>query len=341
MKLKILNNNEIEIAANAIKNGDLVAFPTETVYGLGADALNPDAVKKIFEVKGRPSDNPLIIHVNNLEMLNKIAHITENAKILLNKFAPGPLTIILKKKDIVPAITCANLDTVAVRIPNNKIALELIEKANTPLAAPSANLSGAPSPTKIQHIIDDLGDKIKYAIEGEITIGVESTVLDLTEKKPKILRYGEITFEDLKKVMDIEPIEITKNGKKTIKTVKSPGMKYTHYSPDAPLILATGTIEEITNKINDLIKEHNEKGEKNENMGIIITEETKDKYPANIKKIILGSRDNLKTISKNLFDSLREMDKRGASIIFIEGFDKKGLGLAIMDRLEKASDKII
>ncbi|UXM85036.1 L-threonylcarbamoyladenylate synthase [Methanococcus aeolicus] len=341
MKLKILNKNEIEIAANAIKDGDLVAFPTETVYGLGADALNPDAVEKIFKVKGRPIDNPLIIHVNNLEMANKIAHITENAKILLSKFSPGPLTIILKKKEVVPAITCANLDTVAVRIPNNKIALELIEKANTPIAAPSANLSGKPSPTNIQHIIDDLGDKINYAIEGETTIGVESTVLDLTEKKPKILRYGGITYEDLKKVIDIELIEINKQGKKIIKTVKSPGMKYTHYSPDAPLIMATGNIEEITGKINDLIKEYTEKGEKNENVGIIITEETKDKYPANIKKIVLGSRSDLKTISKNLFNSLREMDKNGVSIIFIEGFEKKGLGLAIMDRLEKASSKII
>ncbi len=343
MKLKILNENQINIAVKELKNGGVVVFPTETVFGLGANALNPKAVEKIFKVKGRPSDNPLIVHVNNIEMANKVAFVNKTAEKLFKKFSPGPLTLILKKRSIVPNITSANLNTVAVRIPNNKIALKLIELSNLPIAAPSANLSGKPSPTKIEHIINDLGNKINYALNGEISIGVESTVLDLTEKTPKILRYGSITYEDLMEVINLEPITVkvdnkNKNNKEKeiIKVAKSPGMKYTHYSPDTPLILATGTNEEIINKINNKINDLNY----NE-ICIITTIENKNKYPNNIKKIIIGSRNNLKEISKNLYNVLREIDKHNVKIALIEGFNKKGLGLAIMDKLEKASKEII
>lgn len=331
--MRILNAHEIDIASEAIKKGELVAFPTETVYGLGGDALNISAIQKIFEVKGRPIDNPLIVHINSLDMLEHVVYITEDAELLIERFWPGPLTLILKKKDIVPGITCANLDTIAVRMPNHDIALKLIKKAGVPIAAPSANLSGKPSPTSISHVMEDLNDKINYAIDGKVNIGVESTVVDLTEEKPLILRHGGITFEELKEIVDIE-IFTTRDMKK----VKSPGMKYRHYAPNTPLVLATGKLNDMVFKINKLIEEYNKIGE---NVGIIATHETIHRYPNNIKKRSIGTRDNLYQVSKNLFNILREMDKENLDVIIIESFEKKGLGFAIMERLEKASVSMI
>lgn len=273
-----VNNNQfeqtIEAASQIIKDAGTVAFPTETVYGLGANALDPVAVNKIFRAKGRPADNPLIVHIATKKQLFEIAkNIPTEALDLIDTFWPGPLTIILNRRRCVPNITTGGLDTVAVRMPSNRIAIELIKRANTPIAAPSANISGRPSPTNAQHVIADMEGKIDAIIDGgSVEIGIESTVLDLTSIKPTILRPGEIGIADLKEHMKDIVIGYTDNQTDRADKVKSPGMKYTHYSPKAKLILIESKSNDrsISQEIEKLYSEMNDCGIK---IGLLLTEE--------------------------------------------------------------------
>jgi len=326
----------IQKAAKIIKKGGLVAFPTETVYGLGANALNKRAVKKIFEIKGRPLDNPVIVHITNAKDIFKLAkNIPKEAEILIKKFWPGPLTLVLFKKKIIPDEVTANSNTVAIRMPKNKIALELIKTAKIPLAAPSANLAGKPSPTTAQHVFEDLGNKVDLILDGGKTkIGVESSVVDLTVHPPQILRPGGVSFEELKKVLKDVQLHPSLLGKKFNGQVKSPGMKYRHYSPQAPLILFNE--KESIKKIKNLIKKYQKQGKK---VGVLSPDETKKFYQSADLILSPGSKKNLKKVAQNLFKTLRKFDQMKADIILAECFPEKGIGFAIMHRLRKASIK--
>lgn len=331
--------NIIQRAAGIIQRGGLVAFPTETVYGLGANALNKKAVRKIFEAKKRPKDNPLIVHIADFRDLSKLARkIPKEAEILAKKFWPGPLTLVLFKKKIVPKEVVAGTNTVAVRMPQNKIALELIKTARVPIAAPSANLAGKPSPTTAQDVFEDLGGKVDLILDGGKTkIGLESTVVDLTINPPLILRPGGISFEQLKKVLKdlkLHPILLGKEVKEKI--IKSPGMKYRHYAPKATLILAGGENKEKIKKIQSLIFEHQKQGKK---VGVACASENKKFYQKANLVLPLGSKKNLKKIAQNLFRVFRQFDKKGIDIILAEIFSEKGIGFAIMHRLKKAANK--
>ena len=322
-------NKTIQKAARIIKKGGLVAFPTETVYGLGANALDKKAVRKIFEAKGRPLDNPVIVHIANFEDLTKLVRkIPKEAEILAKKFWPGPLTFILFKKKIIPDEVTAGTKTVAIRMPKNKIALKLIKAAGVPIAAPSANLAGKPSPTKAEHVFEDLGDKIDLILDGGPTkIGVESTVLDLTVKPPQILRPGGISFEELKKVIkNIQP-HPSLLGKKFKGKAKSPGMKYRHYAPRAPLIL-------VKRNLKEKIKKYQKQGKK---VGVLASDETKKFYQGADLVLSCGSRKNLKKVARNLFKVFREFDRKKVNIILAETFPEEGIGFAIMHRLKKAA----
>ncbi|MEM3091364.1 MAG: L-threonylcarbamoyladenylate synthase [Candidatus Pacearchaeota archaeon] len=316
MKTKIFNLKQIEAAAELIKNGELVAFPTETVYGLGGNALDPKAIKKIFYAKGRPKDNPLIIHIGKKEQLYEIAEIKDSQKKIVNrlisKFWPGPLTIILKKKKIIPNEVTAGLNTVAVRMPNNKIALNLIKYSGLPIAAPSANISGKPSATCFIHVLDDFNGKIAGIIKSkDCKIGLESTVIDLTTKKPILLRPGGITYESLKKI--IPNIQIAKNK---AKKVKSPGMKYKHYAPDAKVILFE---KSAYDKINFFI----------------------EKFKKQNKKFLFLEPKKIKDFHKKMFKIFRDCDKKGIKYILVSAVEEKGINLALMNRLRKSASKII
>lgn len=317
MITKILTKNNIKEAAELIKKSELVAFPTETVYGLGANALNKKAVKKIYLAKGRPSDNPLIVHIAKKKDLYKYAKVKKEIKNIVKKlikeYWPGPLTIILPKKSFIPNETTGNLNTIAIRMPKNKIALKLIKLSGVPIAAPSANLSGKPSGTKFEHVFNDFNGKISAIIKSkQAKYGIESTVIDLSSKPFKLLRPGVITYEDLKKIL---PNLILIKNKKTIKA-KSPGMKYRHYSPNASVILIEKT---GAKKINNLIKDI-----KKENKKFIIIYPEKDK-----------------NFSKNLYRIFRDADKKKIDYILIKSIQEKGIGLALMNRIKKASTKII
>lgn len=336
------NNIDYEIireAAQIINSGGTVVFPTETVYGIGADALNNEAVDKIFEAKGRPQDNPLIVHISDFNELYYLAsEIPEKAKILANKFWPGPMTMILYKKDILSDKITAGLNTAAIRLPSNEIALALIKESKKPIAAPSANTSGKPSPTEVSHVIEDLMGKVDMIIDGGSTyIGLESTVVDMTTDIPMILRPGGITLEDIVKVLgscEYDPA-IIKSSEKIIP--KSPGQKYRHYHPKADVILYKGKIEDIIKKINEDYEQLVLDGK---SVGIMSTVQTENYY-GNKKTICVGDRTNLLTISSNLFKDLREFDQKGIDIILAESVDEHGLGKAIMNRLTKASGKTI
>ncbi len=333
MDTLILKSSDIEIASKIIKKGGLVAFPTETVYGLGADALNKDAVSKIFIAKGRPADNPLIVHVSSKSQVKKIASkIPTVAKVLIKKFWPGPLTLIFQKREIVPDNVTCNLTTVAIRMPENKVALSLIKKAGTPIAAPSANLSGKPSPTTSKHVIEDLFGKIDAIIDGGKTkIGLESTVLDITKEPAIILRPGGVTKEMIEKV--IGKVTLFKSNFKSGKSIKnppSPGLKYRHYAPNAKLILIEHSKAQ-RKALNLLLKRF--KGNK---IAII----SANKAPkGNFQFISLGKSEI--TSSKRIFSSFRELDRIGVEIILFEGLRDKNLGTAIMNRVRRAAYKII
>uniref|UniRef100_A0A7C4WBX5 Threonylcarbamoyl-AMP synthase n=1 Tax=Geoglobus ahangari TaxID=113653 RepID=A0A7C4WBX5_9EURY len=307
---------KIKKAAEIIKKGGLVAFPTETVYGLGADALNARAVKRIFEVKGRPPDNPLIVHVSSVDDVYKIAKPNKIAKKLMEEFFPGPLTLVMEKKDIVPDITTANLKTIAVRMPDHKVALKLIELSETPIAAPSANKSGKPSPTRAEHVIEDFKDEIECVIDGgEVDIGLESTVVDTTTYPIEILRPGAITKEMLEEFFDVKVA-----GESDV--AKSPGMKYRHYAPEAETIVIKDR-----KKILELAKKLSKNG-KIVGIAAMNPKEFKDFITFDLGR-------NYEEFAKNLFKALRELDKK-CNVIIVEGIEEKGIGLAIMNRLKKA-----
>ena len=326
---------KIEEAAKMIKSGKTVVFPTETVYGLGADALNAEAVKKIFEAKGRPQDNPLIIHVSSKNIDLYAKDIPEVANKLINKFWPGPLTIILKKKDIVPDVTSANLDSIGIRMPDNEIARKLIELSNTTIAAPSANISGRPSPTDLQRCVEDLDGKVDCILGGtQSDIGVESTIVDCTVNPPMVLRPGGITLEMLREIdpdIDIDKA-IMEKPKEDLKP-KAPGMKYRHYAPNAKVTIISGERKKTIEKIKEMVHYSIENKKK---VCILTVEENSKEYKEGIS-IVLGSSKNLSTVAKNLFEALRKCDDLGADLILAEGYEEKGVGVAIMNRLNKAA----
>lgn len=334
-----IDYNIIKEAAEIINKGGVVVFPTETVYGIGADALNEEAVDKIFSAKGRPQDNPLIVHIADYsELYNLVSDIPESARLLAEKFWPGPLTMILNKKDVLSDKITAGLNTAAIRLPENKIALALIKESRKPIAAPSANTSGKPSPTEAEHVIEDLMGKVDMIIDGGSTvIGLESTVVDMTGDVPMILRPGNVTSEDIISVLgkcDYDPSIIISDDKII---PKSPGQKYRHYSPVAKVILYKGEIDKIVEKINYDYEKFSSEGYK---VGIMSTIQT-DTYYGEKVKIILGDRTKPLTISSNLFKVLRDFDHMEIDLILAEHIDEKGLGKAIMNRLGKASSKTI
>lgn len=327
----------IDIASNIIKNGGLVAFPTETVYGLGADGLNPKAIKKIYEAKGRPSDNPLILHISSIdELYTLVKSITPLAKKLIDVFWPGPLTMIFEKSDIVPTCITGGLDTVAIRFPINKIARAIIKKSNTPIAAPSANSSGKPSPTRASHVKFDLDGKIDMIIDGgACEVGLESTVVDVTGDIAVILRPGAITKEMLQTVVDKvdTDVAIMDSANKDLKP-KAPGMKYKHYSPKAKIIIVEGEQDNVIKAINSFAKQSELEGKK---VGIMATVQTKDLYDSSYNIFNIGDRNDLTVIASNLFKLFRKFDFLNLDIVYTESFAENNLGAAIMNRLKKAA----
>lgn len=327
--------DEIFHAAEIIRQGGLVAFPTETVYGLGADAKNPKAAKKIYAAKGRPSDNPLIVHIAEFEDLLQIAdEVPSQAKVLAEKFWPGPLTMILKKNQNIPYETTGGLDTVAVRMPNHPVALSLIRESGCLIAAPSANASGRPSPTLAGHVKEDLEGKIPLILDGgEVGIGIESTILDLTEEIPMILRPGYITEKMLESVIGTvrtDPGILNRDSKTR---PKAPGMKYRHYAPKADLIIVDGSREDVIEKINTLTAEMRAMDRK---AGVIATDETKAYYHGDLV-VSIGSREDEAVIAKHLYRILREFDTANVDVIYSECFHTPNIGQAIMNRLLKAA----
>lgn len=325
----------IEEAGAIIRDGGIVAFPTETVYGLGANALDEEAVKKIFIAKGRPQDNPLIVHVCSKNISELVKEVPEVAQRMIDKFWPGPLTIILEKNDIIPNMTSANLNTVGIRMPSSEIALKLIELSKRPIAAPSANISGRPSPTEVERCIEDLNGKVDYIIGGESSdIGVESTIIDCTVNPPLVLRPGGITLEMLKEIDSNIEIDSALKSKPTENfKPKAPGMKYRHYAPKAHLKIIKGKNEKTIEIINEILENYIEKGN---DVAILTTDENLNKFNSG-KVISLGSEYNLNEIAKNLFETLRKCDDLGVQHILCQGFEEKGVGLAIMNRLNKAA----
>ena len=325
----------IEEAGAIIRAGGLVAFPTETVYGLGGDGLNRESSGKIYAAKGRPSDNPLIIHIADLSALPKIVRkIPVAAQKLAERFWPGPLTMIFEKADCVPYATTGGLETVAVRMPSNKIARALIEAAGGYIAAPSANLSGKPSPTEARYVIEDMDGRIDMIIDGGAAdIGLESTIIDLTGETPVILRPGYITEEMLHNTIgSVETDKTILNGNSS-QAPKAPGMKYRHYAPKGSLTIVEGQAETVTKYINEKIKRCAENGSRT---GVIATDETKESYFADCVKSV-GRRQDEDAIAKHLFRILREFDDEDIQVIFAESFDDRGVGCAIMNRLLKAA----
>ena len=329
------SDTDLAEAGEIIKNGGLVAFPTETVYGLGGDGLNPESSKRIYAAKGRPSDNPLIIHIADLKDLFAITTgVSDKALLLAEKFWPGPLTMILKKSSNVPYETTGGLDTVAVRMPDNKIALSLIKNSGGFIAAPSANLSGRPSPTKATHVKNDMDGRIDMIIDGgSSTIGLESTIVDLTEDVPIILRPGYISMNSLSRVVgdvvyDPAILDIGSDA-----APRAPGMKYRHYAPKGNLLIVKGEKEKVIDYIRSQAKVAISNGER---VGIIATEETYLNYSATVVQNI-GSRDDEETIARRLYAVLRDFDEDDISIIYSEDFDTPNMGQAIMNRLIKAA----
>ena len=338
MNTKVVKTTEEELieAAAILKKGGLVAFPTETVYGLGADALNEEAARKIYAAKGRPSDNPLIAHVAKKEDIEPLVReIPEAGKKLMDAFWPGPLTLIFPKSGRVPKGTTGGLDTVAVRMPSDPVARRLIELAGTPVAAPSANTSGRPSPTTAEHVRQDMDGRIEMIVDGgPVGIGVESTIVDVTGEIPMVLRPGAITMEMLKKcvgAVEIDPAilgPVSQDFKP-----KAPGMKYRHYAPKADLTIVSGETEDVVRAINRMAAERESEGL---SVGIICTDETRALYPCGVVRS-MGVRARQETIAHNLYAVLREFDDLNADVIYSESFEGGELSQAIMNRLCKAA----
>jgi len=324
----------IQQAAELLREGEVVAFPTETVYGLGADATNSEAVQKIFKAKGRPQDNPLIVHIALEDQLNKVVKgcLNETSRKLIKAFWPGPLTIIAEKGGLIPPQTTAGLDSVAIRMPAHPVARAIIMEAGCPVAAPSANLSGTPSPTTAAHVFDDLQGRIPLIVDGgQARIGIESTVVDTRAELPVILRPGGISQEDIEKVLGHKlGVALPERGKNN--RPLSPGMKYRHYSPETPLILV--------NSIEELLKKINEYG--GFNLGVVVTAETRKELgslPEGVQVISMGSVQEPAGIAARIFAILRQLDSPEYDYIIIEAIPEKGLGSAVMNRLLKASLK--
>lgn len=328
-------------AGQILKDGGLVAFPTETVYGLGGDALNPSSSKKIYEAKGRPSDNPLIVHICRWEDIYKIVsdapehkEMLQRAKKLSDAFWPGPLTMILPKSDAVPNETTGGLDTVAVRLPSHKTAQALIEKAGGYVAAPSANTSGKPSPTLAKYVAEDMDGRIEMIVDGgEVGIGLESTIIDLTVTPPEILRPGYITREMLTDVCGEVETDVTILSDKSGQAPKAPGMKYRHYAPRGELTIVSGESEAVVAYVNAQIAMAKADGRKT---GVIATEETVASYHADVVKSAGQRKDEL-TVAKRLYTILREFDDEEVDLMYAEAFAEAGIGQAIMNRLLKAA----
>ena len=335
-----INIDVINEAGAIIKRGGLVAFPTETVYGLGANGMDEEAASKIYAAKGRPSDNPLILHISDIKMLDGIvSDVPEAAKVLMDKFWPGPMTLVFRKRKEVPYGTTGGLDTVAVRFPSHKVALDIISSSGVPIAAPSANTSGRPSPTKASHVIEDMDGKVDMIVDGgEVGIGIESTIIDVTGDVPMILRPGYITKGMVEEL--VGPVLVDKVvTAKTVEEIggdykpKAPGMKYRHYAPKAELTMFDGNIENVVEEINRLSKEASDSGK---SVGIIATEETKDRY--NFGKVVsIGTRKDEASIARGLYGILRDFDTMDVDVIYSETFYNDDLGQAIMNRLIKAA----
>lgn len=341
METKIVKVNElnpelelIAEGAKLIQQRKLVAFPTETVYGLGANGLDDEAVSRIFNAKGRPQDNPLILHVSSTREVEPLVEsISEEAEILMNEFWPGPLTMIFNRSTLVPDAITAGLETVAIRMPNHPVALELISASGVPIAAPSANTSGKPSPTLAEHVIDDLNGKIDMILDSGATgVGLESTVLDLTGDTPLILRPGGITLEAIKVFVPSVEMDLSIISSNADVIPKSPGQKYRHYAPKADMTVFSGEVENIVKAIKAKGSEFERQGKV---IGIMATDETKNRYDKGIV-ISVGSRKNIGTIAHNLFNTLRIFDERGVDIILAEGVEFSNIGIAIMNRMKKA-----
>lgn len=334
-------NPELELiqeGARLIREGQLVALPTETVYGLGANAMDAQACKEIFQVKGRPQDNPLIVHVANLDMVKSLVERwSPEAELCAEKFWPGPLTLVLEKTAFVPDVVSGGLGTVAVRMPRHPVALRLIEEAGVPIAAPSANLSGKPSPTNGIHVWKDLRGRIPLILDaGVCAVGVESTVLDLTGKTPTILRPGGVTKEQLHEVLG----EVAVDHPSENQPPKAPGMKYRHYAPKGELMLLIGERENILRRMTtEILKGHS----RLKKVGILCTLESADDLHSKLPDLlfVLGSENSPETVAGSLYEGLRLCDERGMDIILAEGVNENGLGFAIMNRLEKASGQRI
>lgn len=329
---------KLKSVARCIKEGGLVVFPTETVYGIGANALNEESVLNIFKAKGRPSDNPLIVHICDTQMLEKLVKsVNTIEQKLIDSFWPGPLTIIFPKKDILPETVTGKLDTVGVRMPQNEIALKLIELAKVPIAAPSANVSGRPSGTDILDIYPELNGKVDYMIDGSTSnIGVESTVVKVIDNEVVILRPGKVSQEDienlgLKVKLDKHLFENVVEGE----SVESPGMKHRHYAPATKTILIDSTDNnKVRKKVLELVNNNKDK-----KIAVISYDENKVLYEdVKVKFLSFGKMNNLNTVSKNIFHILRKIDKINVDFCIIQGVSKEGLGLAIMNRLVRACE---
>lgn len=332
---KELDKDKLEEAGRIIRQGGLVAFPTETVYGLGGDALNPNSSKKIYEAKGRPSDNPLIVHISKFEDMSRIVkQVTPEAKILADKFWPGPLTMILPKSDCVPLETTGGLDTVAIRMPVHATARAFIDAAGGYVAAPSANISGKPSPTNAKYVIQDMDGRIDMIIDGgDAGIGLESTIIDLSSDIPMLLRPGYVTLEQLRQALGEVDIDKTIMDGNCKERPKAPGMRYRHYAPKGDLKIVAGNASDVVDKINRLTLQAKQMGKK---VGVIATDETIEQYMAEAVKSI-GGRNDEKTIAHRLYTILREFDDEDIEVIFSESFSTSGIGQAIMNRLLKAA----
>ena len=337
MKTQLVTMDALQAAAGIIRDGGLGAFPTETVYGLGADAMNAEAAAKIYEAKGRPSDNPLIVHIADKEQVDLLAeNVPEAAERIMEAFWPGPLTIILNKKKEVPHGTTGGLNTVAIRMPSHPVAQALIRESGCMIAAPSANTSGRPSPTTAAHVMEDMQGRIPMILDGgAVGIGIESTILDLTGEIPMILRPGYITKEMLEKVagaVDIDPAVAGKQMPENV-VAKAPGMKYRHYAPKGSLVLVEGPEDKVIEKINALTEEKTRLGYK---VGVLGTDETLEKYRAGWRRSI-GSRECPDSVAAHLYGLLRECDEQELDYIYSESFFADGLGNAIMNRMLKAA----
>ena len=333
-------SEEIGEAARLLRDGGIVIFPTETVYGLGASAYSKEAVKKVFEAKGRPQDNPLICHIASFDSLSYVAsYVPEEAIALAKEFWPGPLTLVLKKSQFVAEEVTCGLDTVGVRMPDHPVALSLLEKAGVPIAAPSANISGRPSPTRIEHVIEDMMNRVDAIIDGgDCSVGIESTVLDMTKDPPVILRPGGVTLDMLQRINPLITV-IENHAKESLEMgIRSPGLKHRHYAPKAPLYLVTGDFSRQVKIINEQI-ENSLKGKGG--IGLILTEEMADAIDADVLKadgiqaVIVGNRADLASVAKNLFAALRSFEN--VEMILSESYSEDKEGLAIMNRLIRAS----